>query len=166
MESGFLEMHDRFDKIFSKLDKLEFTIQKVAVYQMYKENQDRIQKVMFAYQHLFQYPGERSLQEFADICRVQNPLLSLEWIYRRSVESDGPFGLELFSTILKDTEYNRTRLSQFYTVITKDMMTATFLREACLGVQEPNNNEVIWRNRRVTGEQFFLLASATGNWDS
>lgn len=152
LKEGFDKMLERFDKLETKLDQIEFTVEKTAVYQMYKENQDRIHKVMFAHRQMFLNPSEDSLREFIDMCRIENPLYALEWIHRRSIESRSPFGLQLFLTILKDTDYDRKKLAQFYEVITGDMMTAAYLREACLGAQSPGNTRLIWKSRRVTGE--------------
>lgn len=124
---------------------------------MYKENQDRIYKVMFAQRQLFLNPSDEGLKQFVDTCLVENPLYALEWMHRRALESENPFGLELFPTILRDTKYDRTKLARFYEVMIRDMMTAAYLREACLGLQAPDDRKAIWQARRVTGKAFLSM---------
>lgn len=150
INEGLQEVNARFDKIDLKLDNLEFKVERSVVYQMYKENQDRIHKVMFALRQLFLNPGNLTLHQFKHICRSENPLYALEWIHRRSQEK--VIGLHLFPTIFKDAKYDRTKLAIFYQVIMADMMTAAYLREACLGLQWPGNKNVLFKGRRVMGK--------------
>lgn len=148
LNEGFDEMHMRLNQLEWKIDQIEFMAEKSAVYQMYKENQDRIYKVMFANRQLFSDPDEVSLQEFKDACELEHPLYALEWLYRRSTEAESPFGLHLFHTVMRDAENNQTKVASFYQMMINDMITAAYLSEACIGVIAPRDTDAIWRNRR------------------
>jgi len=145
IQDGFKQVDMRFDNVDKKLDEILLSIEKAVVYESYKENQDRLQRVVLKYDQFRRVPGAPASQELIEACSRNDPDLTLDWIYRNCVQDQ--VGAELLDTIFRDVKYDRSVLLQFFQMILRDYTQSAFMRQVCLGVRFPNATDMMQDNR-------------------